>query len=206
MRTLKIVFSLLLPITLIACTSSYVNHEFKRAMSNAGVADTHRIYREAEWGLAQSTSIALMPLAVDQSAPNPRTTAMLNTAFLDAFGGVFPHSATLKATTDFERAILRASLAGCEILLIPKLVQVKNKLNTRHEFQEGPHLHPGSERGRDKVTVHLLIYEVQSGDLLDRIQMTSHAAFFKNDEKLPMHMLKDALEGAAFHLARLPAG
>ena len=188
-----------------ACTAQYVASTWQNSMESVGLRESHQLSREAEWGISRSSHIALHSLShAAFHSDVPRSAMEFNRQFLQSFQQVFPHTSIIDATSGHSLAMRHAAINGCDILLVPKLIGIENNLNTWDELHEGPHQHPGMERGRDLAQMHILIYEVQTGRLIDRVALTSRGAYLKNGDVIPLDLFSAALQIAARSLGRMP--
>ena len=94
-------------------------------------------------------------------------------------------------------AFHQAFQAGSELIFIPKLVKVQNKLNDMNELAEGRGLRTQrtmqeNQYGRDTVEIQVAIYEVKNRRMLDVVKIQSYSEMFANAGKGPSSLFEEA--------------
>ena len=79
-----------------------------------------------------------------------------------------------------------------QLLFVPKLLLVDNRLNTLQEMNEGYKLH-GRPLGTDKTLFQVIIYDVRTGDMIDIATISSASRLFVNNDALPEDLLQQAV-------------
>ncbi len=178
-----------------ACTYQHTTDVYDKTMANAGLNDRHDYVRQGDWVLARDVQLALFPLADDAAPDTPRTALELNRVVIHEFTSAFAHATVFDTSTEAVPALLHeAFYRQCNVAVVVRLVDVNNQLNTWNEWQEGSHQHPDKSRGRDELTLQFLIFETQTQRLLDRITLTSEAAYFKSDDAIPLDLIAEAVQ------------
>lgn len=189
-----------LSILVSGCSYSYTSSLTESAFSDVGLADKHDYFRMSKWRLSPSAKVALK-LAEPENVLLPRTTKQLNKMMLAKFDRHFSHFNVVEADT-LNAAIHQAFTTGHELLVVASLIDAKNKINTRRELHYGREHHPEKDRGRDKLTLQLSVYDTQSHRLLDNITLVSKAAYLKRDEQLALHLIEGSLQNLLSDMVR----
>ena len=188
-------FALVIPL-ISACTAPYIGSVTERTLIELHLRPEHQLRRQADWRMSRSHRIAVRPLSLSAEGSQLRSRRALNAALETSRVRQFPDSVRLDPELALPHALEASREAGCEILLAAKLSTLKNQLNTVNELREGRLNHPERERGRDTTQVLLLIYDANTGALLDALTLRSRSAVFTWSEDLPMALFSQAIEQA----------
>jgi hypothetical protein len=178
-------------------------------LARLGFANEFSYERASSWVLAKESRITVIT-ADPTGHPQARALFELNQALEKSFKHHFYHT-TLVRELDSKTAgsetlnttwiSQNTALVNSDFLVVAKLLELENHLNTRAELNEGLNLHSNMKFGRDKTLLQLLIIDAKSHDLLDQIDIKGQAAFFAGSQSLPMDLIETSLDKVLLELS-----
>ncbi|MFL0809251.1 MAG: DUF4823 domain-containing protein [Agarilytica sp.] len=182
-----------------ACTHQYVSHVSSDTLEKAYLKSKFSVDRNREWLVDVNTPIALAPAVHIQGRSMPRNVSALNAGLDITFRQLFAdfqlienNSTHVKPTTRLDVLLQSARELKRDLLFVPSILLVEDRLNTQQELMEGQELHPDKDYGLDRVVFQVLIYEVRTGKIMDTALVTSRSRFFASNKSVPQDLYRKA--------------
>lgn len=179
---------------LCSCTYQYTTDVATDTLEKAYLKSKFTIDRNSDWLVHVNTPVALAGAQHIQGRSMPRNIASLNAALDLSFRKLFPNfsSVELRVDSDLGSMFEQAQNQKRELLFVPSVISVEDRLNTQRELMEGQELHPEKDYGLDQVVFQMLIYEVRTKKVIDTAIVTSRSRYFAGNASIPQDLYRQA--------------
>ena len=170
-------------ILLSGCTAHYTAQLTHKSLQVLSLKEKHQVERAADWRLHTRTAIFLTaPAMFNQYQVDyylPSTRASMHRAFVNALSRAFPDIAISDSVWRVEQALTLARKAQAQILVMPSLQLLVNDQNTLTGYEAKQIDNPDLIYPLDTSVIRVSIYDVQSGSLIDVVNIDSRGKLYK---------------------------
>jgi hypothetical protein len=196
-RTVSIAAVISLCLALLSCTFEHTKQTAHGFLRQTQLATQHRIDRSNDWVLNAETAVCLAnPVelgATDRRDVLPRGHHQLTQALYKALMRGFADVRIPQTAPGLTLAAQESALAGCAVLLVPRIIEAGDQLNSWKELYRDYGVHPEKSPGKDKLLVQVLIYDVVKGKPIDIATVHSATGFWTLKERVPSGLFEQAM-------------
>ena len=183
-------------LNLSGCTANYTYQIVDDSLRSMYLKDQHRVIRNNNWLLDNSTSVYLGSINVtgNREQNMPRAQWALREKLAEKFAESFPRLHVEDRELSLAEEFVMASLRQANVLIKPRLVSIKNERNTHYELHGGANVYPNTKRATDKVVVQFAIYDVQTQMMLDMSTIVSKQRFYAANASIPTDLFDQGID------------
>lgn len=189
-----LVASVLALALLSACTyqhSRQTAHDFLR---DAEWVTHHQISRSGEWVLSPNTAVCLIhPRQLGQSS-TPRGDHQLTEALRKALTQHFAVIPVEQPVPDLMAAAHLSGVRGCGVMLIPRLLNTDDQINSWAELDKDLGVFADRGPGPDQLIVQVRIYDLVAARLLDLATVRSATGWWTIGTRAPQALFDGAMQ------------
>ena len=192
---LKLLLMALITTLFTSCTVDYTKQVVSDSLKSVNLKDKHKLHRQHYWVLSTNTSVYLSHVEVvgEKEKSLSRTKNMLAIELASRFNEAFPNLTLGRQKHTLNGDLRLAKNNGAAILVQPRFVKFNNQANTAHEMKFRKLRKQPQKINPDEVVLQFMIYDVNSGQLIDYSSVHSLQRLLADDDSQTADLFSGAI-------------